>query len=284
MLFVPVLASFAPVREMVCKGFLPHTIALSSHHGTSDVTEEQFHQVANKIRRLYEADFAVLGEKLVMLATWDYDEINAISYRVGKESWIQIYGGLARDPHMTRDGLALVLCHEIGHYLGGFPIYDDSTRMSFEGEADYFATLKCARRFFADEDNAQAIAGKQIAPVVRANCASQFAQEKDRLICLRSSLAAMAMTSLANEHSDDGGVRIDYATPDESHLNYTERSYPGVQCRLDTFFAGFTCPVKESVARSKDNYQQGSCYVPEHPKGFRPYCWFEPEEWDDDSL
>lgn len=248
------------------------------------MNESQFNEVVAKISRIYQADFAAAGEKLVVMGNWDYDEINAISYRIGKDSWIQVYGGLARDAHMNRDGLALVLCHEIGHYLGGFPIYNDSTRMSFEGEADYYATLKCARRFFSDEDNAKALLGKQISPAVKSACESQFTSQNDRLICQRSSLAAFAMASLANEHSDDGGMQIDYATPDTSHLDYTESSYPGVQCRLDTFFAGFTCPVKESIARSKDNYRQGSCYVPEHVKGFRPYCWFEPAEWDDDSI
>lgn len=278
-LCIPLISSFAPVPEILCRGFLPNSVPVRNQQN-GPVTEKEFNDVIAKLVRIYQPEFEALGEKLVLVGSWDYDDVNAVAYRIGKEDWIQVYGGLARQPSLTRDGLALVLCHEIGHYLGGFPIYNDEGKLSFEGEADYFSTLKCARKFFADEDNAKAIADQKIEPLVKETCEKQFARNTDRLLCLRSSLAAFSMASVANDNSDDGGIDLKFSTPDTSRLGYTERSYPGVQCRLDTMFAGLSCAVDPALSRSKDDYRIGACFVPQDRTGYRPYCWFEPEEWN----
>ena len=61
---------------------------------------------------------------------------------------------------ITVDGMALVACHEMGHHMGGAPKIDGwygSSWATNEGGADYYGTLKCARRFFAGDDNASIV-------------------------------------------------------------------------------------------------------------------------------
>jgi Zn-dependent protease with chaperone function len=53
-----------------------------------------------------------------------------------------MFGGLARDPLVTKDGFSAVICHEIGHHIAGAPRKGFSWA-SNEGQADYFATTKC---------------------------------------------------------------------------------------------------------------------------------------------
>src|SRR4051812_30887126 len=65
-----------------------------------------------------------------------------------------ISGGLATRPSVTEDVLILIGCHEIGHLMGGEPLKSPGYIISAEGQADYYATLKCARKYFQDEDNA----------------------------------------------------------------------------------------------------------------------------------
>ena len=63
-----------------------------------------------------------------------------------------MFGGLARHKLVTPDGFALVACHEMGHHLGGAPRRGGWA--SNEGQSDYYATTKCARRIWAEDNNA----------------------------------------------------------------------------------------------------------------------------------
>ena len=52
---------------------------------------------------------------------WNSSLVNASAERKGDDWIVNIFGGLARRPEITTEGLTLVLCHELGHHLGGFP-------------------------------------------------------------------------------------------------------------------------------------------------------------------
>ena len=66
---------------------------------------------------------------------------------------VSIMGGNLTNEYMTLDSLALLVCHELGHFLGGAPkrIYldpeEDQEWNTVEGQADYFSTLKCMKRY-----------------------------------------------------------------------------------------------------------------------------------------
>ena len=54
---------------------------------------------------------------------WSSATVTAGTYRdIRNKQWIiNLYGGLARHPLITEDAYALVICHEIGHHIGGAP-------------------------------------------------------------------------------------------------------------------------------------------------------------------
>ena len=69
--------------------------------------------------------------------------VNANASQRGRTWIVNMYGGLARRPEITPDGFAMVLCHELGHHMGGFPFV--SGWAANEGQSDLFATLSCGR-------------------------------------------------------------------------------------------------------------------------------------------
>jgi hypothetical protein len=82
-----------------------------------------------------------------------------------------VYGGLARHGEITPDGFALVLCHEIGHHLGGVPRYSGANGWaSNEGQSDYFAATKCLRRAWQSDQNEDLISRMGIPSELRSKC------------------------------------------------------------------------------------------------------------------
>ena len=69
--------------------------------------------------------------------------------RLLNEWRVVIYGGLEH-PLLTLDGLTAVICHEVGHHLGGFAfktsILGDNWAAT-EGQSDYFAAHRCLPGF-----------------------------------------------------------------------------------------------------------------------------------------
>ena len=61
-----------------------------------------------------------------------------------------MFGGLARRPEITADGFLLVVCHELGHHLAGYPFIDDWA--ANEGQADYFATQSCTKNIWQNDN------------------------------------------------------------------------------------------------------------------------------------
>ena len=108
-----------------------------------------FHLLIDKVEKVFNPVFFKQGKKLKINRYWESPVVNASDQLLSDESVINMYGGLARHSKMTTDGLALIICHEIGHHIGGAPKYhsrENGNWGSSEGQADYFATLKCLIR------------------------------------------------------------------------------------------------------------------------------------------
>ena len=178
---------------------------------------------------------------------------------------------------MTRDAFALVACHEIGHHLGGMPTMF-LLPLASEGEADYFTTLKCSREFFGDEDNAAALRGQRVDSYALDECKKSFESQKDRLICLRSTVAAKRLVQALQVINKDQ-TPVSFRTPDpRAPTLFRLDDHPQAQCRLDTFLNGARCSAPINVRLSTTSYETGSCDRKGEPpnEGSRPRCWFEP--------
>src|SRR5690606_24973254 len=84
------------------------------------------------------------GHELVIRLEALNPRINAEIQKNGPEVVIQVLGGMLKHRHMDAPVLQLLLCHELGHLLGGPPYKSRNGWSSTEGQADYYSGLVCA--------------------------------------------------------------------------------------------------------------------------------------------
>lgn len=118
---------------------------------------------------------------------------------------IVVWGGMISHPKMTAHTFYLLLCHELGHFLGGPPLKSRTGWSSTEGQSDYYSAISCVKDLGLDE--------------------GQFID------------AALALTSIYAEVTKQAPPRLDVC--DESVATRTNYGYPTIQCRLDTLLAGW---------------------------------------------
>lgn len=195
---------------------------------------------------------------------------------------IRITAGWIALPKMTVDVLTLSSCHEMGHFVGGFPFkyaraHSDGTTVAAEGQADYFATKDCLPRVWADETDRNAAAFAELDSSERELCTKAYSDQKSRDLCGRilistlraaqifheedlkeakaSAAAAAADADAAADAAADADPDADAApetstaepkleTPDPTVVTATKGDHPDGQCRLDTMVAGIRCDVK----------------------------------------
>lgn len=248
------------------------------------INETQFNKVIDRVGSLYTSVVGSFGAKLEFERNWSDGTVNAYAHRddeTGKIWYVSMFGGLARHSAMTEDGFATVVCHELGHHLGGMPKKKDAMGnirwASNEGQADYFSTLKCLRNYFQGMDNQTAVAKMTIPAVVTETCKQSFSNAEEIAICQRS---AMAGQNLGNFFKVLMGTKADvsFTTPDKAIVGTTYDGHPAAQCRLDTYFQGSLCDKSTSEDVSDTDGHQGTCTERNGDKvGLRPLCWFQPK-------
>ncbi len=282
-------ASTSP--RVLCEGFAPQNRLYIPANLLleSGITEAQWTVVFDRFEKLYTPIIAAKGGTLQLNRLWDDGTVNANASQENSEvdgkkvsTWIiNMYGGLARYQNMTADGMALVVCHEAGHHLGGAPKYggEASFWASNEGAADYFGVLKCMRNMFADDDNTTIVSQMKVDATIRTTCASQYFDVKDQAICMRAATAGTLLGRVLGELGQEGAIpTVD--TPDNNVVTETQDSHPAAQCRLDTYYQGANCLAELSTDLDGSDYHKGSCTAPNFKVGLRPTCWFKPDAVD----
>jgi hypothetical protein len=218
------------------------------------------------------------GGTLVINRLWTDDTVNSSAQQQGGQWIINMYGGIARHPDVTYEGEALVACHEMGHHLGGAPKESGlgGAWATNEGGADYFATLKCLRQFFAQDDNATVLKNATLDPLAVSKCEAQFTTVTDQDICKRISMSAESVSYLFQDLSSEK-TKPAFNTPDPTQVSQTNDDHPDTQCRMDTYFNGDICSVAASVPNSDSDFKAGACVQGTDALGFRPRCWFNPD-------
>jgi hypothetical protein len=215
---------------------------------TASISALEFRQTIDAVVNFYRPIIAARGANLTVEYNWEDSTVNAFADKQGNEWTIAMYGGMARRPEITRDGFQMVVCHEMGHLLGGFPFYSNED-LAAEGQADFWATQACVKRVW-----------KGGGPAIKA-----------RAIAASRSISNMLATLEGNA----------YPSPDRkdpSVVLYTQDTHPVAQCRLDTYLAGVACnQVFPTDAYPKTQFQaySVSCMPPQ--KAQRPRCWFAPK-------
>ncbi len=184
---------------------------------------------------------------------------------------IMLWGGYIRAPRSNFEVIALTLCHEVGHYLGGAPKQKiDSASgdwASSEGQSDWFATQSCMPLAFDyfKKNKLQKL--------------NLIASDKTKILCLQTNskltstqlekcqwlLGASAQFSEFVQMHFAKDVEIPslnkMATEKPSQTLYSV--YPSLQCRLDTLKQGALCASAEASSK------KSIC--------IRPRCWFVQE-------
>lgn len=281
-----VVASLLSTPTFACtedgkEGFLPENDMYISADSkdAAGLTEEQFNAVIDKYETIYAPIIKGMGGNLSVNRKWDDGTVNASAQRSGSNWVVNMYGGLARHATITEDGFALVVCHEIGHHLGGAPKVAGFLGLnrwaSNEGQSDYYATLKCLRMGFLNDDNAAIVSKMNVPALLSQKCAQQFADENEKNICIRGGMAGVSVAGLFASMRNQPEGRFE--TPDTNVVGKTNDAHPAHQCRLDTYFQGALCDMEVSSDVNQKNEVDGTCHGSTgHKVGLRPLCWFKP--------
>ncbi|MCM2279469.1 MAG: hypothetical protein NDJ89_15445 [Oligoflexia bacterium] len=207
------------------------------------ITREELGEVVHALGSAYAFELAARDETLAVnspLAGLDwfaypavhasYSTYEARDPRTGanrRHHELSFMGGMAALPEMTREGAALILCHEMGHGLGGAPYKSDGTRfpLSVEGQADDYATRVCLPR---------------VLPLLPPTHEPRFEARCAQPLCARSFEAMESLRALLR-HAWGARGETDWESPDPAVVVTIETRpdyYPSAQCRLDTLVNG----------------------------------------------
>jgi len=239
----------------------------------SDMTEKEFNAIIDKIEKVYKP--VVKKEhrrRLKVKRLWSNNTVNASANRIFFTWIVNMYGGLARHPAVTNDGFAMVVCHELGHHLGGAPRYSGRWA-SNEGQADYFGATKCFKRVYEKDDNERIIAAMEVDEVAETKCQEAYSDRKEIALCIRTAMAGKSLAKLLGR-----GSNVDLGSPDPNVVTQTNNKHPAGQCRLDTYFQGGLCTKSWRDEVDGRNPNKGVCTRAEgFELGLRPLCWYKPQ-------
>ncbi len=264
------------------EGFLPPNNLKFPISKKTGLTVEQYHEAIDKVLKTYTPIARKYGATIVMQRKWESETVNAGTYREdqGKRWIMNLYGGFARHPSITQDGYMLVVCHEIGHHIGGAPkkYYPERGKIwaSTEGQSDYFATLKCLRKVFRKDNNIEIVSQLDVPENIRKECAISFSTEDEIALCTRTSMAGL---SVAKVNADGRGLPVpDLEVVDNNIVDSTTNNHPVPQCRLNTYYQGSICTIPSTRSVSQVDEVRATCHPKrEYTRGLRPECWFKPQ-------
>ncbi len=270
----PIFSYAADQSSCLTGGFLPDNkmrIPVNAPFA-GEMTEDEFNAILDQVEKVYSPIIRAKGGKLQIQRSWTDETVNAYADRDGQGNWIvKMYGGLARHPSVTNDAFSLIACHEVGHHLGGAPKYAGRWAAT-EGQSDYFATLKCLRKVWENDNNSEIVSRIAVNSDVKSACENSFTDENSISICIRSAYAGLSSATVFAS-----GKSISFNTPDPSVVNQTDVAHPKAQCRLDTYYNGGICQVPWGDELSDTDPTKGSCSTENGAKfGFRPLCWYKP--------
>ncbi len=248
------------------------------------IDEFQSNQIIENFKRLMSSEVQrQLGKKLEINLDWENPKVNASATRDDNDNpVIVIFGGMVRHPEQTVDGLYTILCHELGHHLGGAPrkfrgYSDKRSWASAEGQSDYYAATKCLPIVFN-----QSITSPKMDDLAETKelSAAEIACGND-LICSRILLSGFSVAKVfasLRDYIEEPSL----SNKDKNVVWETEMGHPHPQCRLDTIRSGALCSVSPSLPFDQLDPQIGACntYKSEELEeiGARPRCWYYPDE------
>jgi hypothetical protein len=205
------------------------------------VDENFKHESTEKLLKTFEDHFSPLvskqGGKLLLILNWDSSRHVAEAQRPTPNEWaIVLHGGGVRDPELGTAELSLILCHELGHHLGGTPTASRTGWSACEGQADYWSGFECIKSF------GKVIKQKNISTEARDWCHKNNLSSDE--FCANFAQTALNVTRFYARFQS--GI---YPYIDSRDTNVASRIYfghPNPQCRLDTLLSGYLLEQRPS--------------------------------------
>ena len=275
----------------------PNDLYKEDTREAANISKEEFNTIIDNIVDVYQPFAKLNGGTIKSNNKWEDSTVNASAQRAGNTWTINMYGGLARRAEVTADGFALVVCHELGHHMGGFPFVGGIQGLlgpwaANEGSSDYFATHACARRIWKEKKSTNSRYRNTVESLAKEKCDQAWSSIEDQNLCYRVSDASKSLAVLLAALKKS--TLPDFATPDTKTVGSTSSSHPAAQCRLDTMFAGAICGVsfddaiipggkaglfgRNGQAAEAEAYKFSCSAKNEISEAARPRCWFKPRE------
>lgn len=236
------------------------------------LAESAFGRAVFITQATYQSQFQKMG--LGFQWTTD-DKVTVADIQIRNSSvFLRVSPKLMNSKQLSQDDWQMILCHEVGHILGGAPYtwtnQDDGGEYSAEGQADYFAASKCLRTLWTDKaQNADAI----------TSLTKEFTTEIKTRGCRSNQCVRIVATAdhLLSALSPDESFSVSRRSQDKVSETQTFPVSSPAQCRLDTMIAGALCEIDPSVPFSSNNQRDGACV---DGPGARPACWFHTDDLD----
>lgn len=237
------------------------------------LTQEEFNQIIDSAQSVLAPEIkSQLDKKLIFDKRWSDPTVDAYATRDDNNNAVVVMnGGLARHPQMTKDAFLLLICHEVGHHLGGAPkILRGNSGLrgwsSAEGQADYYATSKCLPLFFKGGTETKAF-DLDIDPVNYKMALSKCRDDA----CARITLAGLSVSRVFASLVA-GTPEPKMTVTDPTKVSKTIYNHPNPQCRLDTYMSGANCDQRIEIPFDSVDAKVGACV---QDVGARPFCWFQ---------
>jgi hypothetical protein len=230
--------------------------------------------VFQKLDDIFHDEITAQGGLLNIKETDDMS-FGAFAYReIPNVFVVDMYKGVRYHRLITLDVYAFIACHEIGHHLGGPPLKRTSTWGSVEGQADYYATLKCMRRYYANSSVNVSVNGTDVPLHIVDQCYRSFPTVAEAHACIHTLRTASELALILNELSGGPGPLPSLFSHDSSVVGTTNEWHPRAQCRLDTYANGALCEVPWQEPINRSSGDGGLCGNLRHREFGRPLCWY----------
>lgn len=207
------------------------TTSLFVQTAQASITESDFSNLINVFQKNY--------PQIEVQGSWDNDTVNAQAMRFDESKLVVIYGGLARERTTTVDSFTVMVCHEIGHHLGGkpyFPAMGGAAWAAGEGAADYYSVQSCFNKLAASIAEQKVTLPESYESDIQKICAAQT----DFAVCRRALIAGIIIAKLQWQVLPNETAEPRLSSKDPQQVKSVSLEYGSPQCRLDTFVASAT--------------------------------------------
>ena len=230
---------------------------------TSEINKDSFSSKINEILPIFIKESLAQNRIIVQNPMWETPYFSAWAKKQNESIYmINFWGGMARIPGMLTETWEFIICHEIGHIIGGHPYHQkvtDSLWASSEGQADHFAVVSCLPKFYRSQT--QLLEPLDLYPYEVSLCEEKYSKEEDKIICKKILRAGRGFVDI-NSYLNPDIAKADFFSNEIEAEKTIFDSYPSMQCRFDIFKTASQCLQDKNCQRNDCWYKELSISQP----------------------